>query len=53
MSKLGIYIEVWRLIIIMELHSRYVHNFIPLVIGGGTVEEFEVVTSTLFFKFLI
>jgi hypothetical protein len=48
MYKLGIYIKVWSYI------QDTFTTSIPLVIGGGgTVEEFEVVTSTLFFKFLI
>jgi hypothetical protein len=49
MYKLGIYIEVWSYI------QDTFTTSIPLVILviGGTVEEFEVVTSTLFFKFLI
>jgi hypothetical protein len=42
MYKLGIYKEVWS----------YIQDTFT-TLGGGTVEEFEVVTSTLFFKFLI
>ena len=44
MYKLGIYIEVW---------SYIQDTFTTSIPFGGTVEEFEVVTSTLFFKFLM